>query len=151
MTRATYHLAQLNVARMAAPTDAPEMAEFMANLEPINALADQSPGFIWRLKTDEGDATALRPFGDDLLVNLSVWRDADALRGYVYQSEHLEFIKRRKSWFLPMKAPHLVLWWIPSSKQADILEAKARLEHLKKHGASPHAFTFAKLFPPPST
>ena len=149
MASPMHHLAQLNVARMVAPLYSPEMAEFMDNLEPINALADRSPGFVWRLQSDEGDATSIRPFGDDLLVNLSVWEDVDALKRYVYRTEHLEFVKRRKDWFAPMKEPHLVMWWMPSGELPDVFEAKSRLEHLCANGPSAHAFTFARPFPAP--
>ena len=94
-----YQLAQLNIATLKAPLDDPIMAEFVANLDRINTLADQSPGFVWRLQSDQGDATELRPFGDEILVNLSVWQDTDALRQYVYRSAHTDIMRRRKQWF----------------------------------------------------
>ena len=94
-----YELAQLNIALMKEPLESPRMADFVANLERINALAESSPGFVWRLQTDEGDATALRPLGEDTLVNLSVWKDVASLNKYVYQSAHVEIMRRRKEWF----------------------------------------------------
>src|SRR5689334_22717540 len=104
-----YELAQLNVAVMKAPLESPPMADFVANLDRINALAESSPGFVWRLKTDDGNATALRPLGEQTLVNVSVWRDVEALNRYVYQSAHVEIMKRRKEWFERMKEAYVVL------------------------------------------
>ena len=103
-----YVLAQLNVALMKEPIDSPLLADFVANLDRINALAEQSPGFIWRLKTDEGDATALRPMGENLLINISVWKDVAALSAYVYGPGHVEIMRRRKEWFDKMREAHLV-------------------------------------------
>ena len=94
-----YQLAQLNVAALKAPLDSPELKDFVDNLDRINALAEQSPGFVWRLKGDGNDATSLRPLGDNVLVNMSVWRDVDALRDYVYKSAHVEIMRRKREWF----------------------------------------------------
>jgi len=139
-------LAQLNIARMIAPLESPLLADFVANLERINTLAESSPGFVWRLQTDEGDATDLRPFGDDVLVNLSVWRDLESLRGYVYRSAHVEVMRRRKAWFTPMEEAHLVLWWVPGGRRPTVQEALERLSLLRQHGATPDAFTFKEPF-----
>src|SRR5688500_20173526 len=106
-----YELAQLNIALMKAPLESPGMADFVANLGRINALAESSPGFVWRLQTDEGDATALRPLGDDTIVNMSVWRDVAALHDYVYRSAHIEIMRRRKEWFERMAQAYTVPWW----------------------------------------
>ncbi|MEL6187003.1 MAG: DUF3291 domain-containing protein [Myxococcota bacterium] len=143
-------LAQLNIALMNAPLDAPEMADFVANLDRINALAEAAPGFIWRLQSEGGDATAFRPFGDEVLVNLSKWRDVDALRAYVYDTAHAEIMRRRREWFERMKKAHMVLWWVPSDHRPDLAEAAERLDALRRDGPTPKAFTFRDVFAPPS-
>lgn len=117
-------LAQLNIAWLKEPLDSPLLADFVANLDRINALADRSPGFVWRLETDEGDATALRPLGDDVLVNMSVWKDLESLHAYVYKSDHAGIMSRRKEWFHRMQEAYLVLWWVPAGHRPDIAEAK---------------------------
>jgi hypothetical protein len=144
-----YELAQLNIAMMKAPLDSPVMADFVANLDRINALADAAAGFVWRLQTEEGDATALRPFGEDVIVNMSVWQDLSALHAYVYQSQHAAIMKRRKEWFHWMSEAYMVLWWVPVGHRPDLMEAKARLDLLRQHGPTSHAFTFRQSFHPP--
>lgn len=145
----TYELAQLNVARMKEPLESPTMADFVANLERINALAESSPGFLWRLQTEEGDATALRPLGEDTLVNVSVWRDVQSLNKYVYQSAHVEIMRRRKEWFERMREAYVVLWWVPKGHRPTVSEAIAKLELLRANGPTQEAFTFRQAFPPP--
>lgn len=145
----TFELAQLNIAVMRAPLDAPPMADFVANLDRVNALADAAPGFIWRLQTAEGDATAVRPLGDSTLVNMSVWRDVESLAEYVYRSAHVEIMKRRREWFDAMQHAFQVLWWVPAGHRPTIDEAIARLETLRNLGPTQNAFTFKKPFPPP--
>lgn len=145
-----HELAQLNIGVIRAPMDSPVMAEFANNLDRINALAEASPGFVWRLQTEEGNATAIRPFEDEnLLVNMSVWRDVDSLKAYVYDSAHLGFMRRRREWFELMKEAYLVLWWVPKGHRPDIAEAIAKLDLLKAKGPGPEAFTFSQAFPPP--
>jgi hypothetical protein len=144
-----YELAQLNVAIMKEPLDSPGMADFVANLDRINALAEASHGFVWRLQTEEGDATAVRPMGDDTLINVSVWRDADSLSKYVYGSAHVEIMRRRKEWFERMREAHVVLWWVGKGHRPTASEAIARLELLRKKGPSEDAFTFRRAFSPP--
>ncbi len=145
----SYHLAQLNIGKMIAPLDDPRMASFVARLEPINALADASPGFVWRLQSEAGDATALRVFDDpDILVNLSVWESLDALRGFVYRSEHRELLKDRAQWFVKSSARHLVLWWIPAGSTPSLEEAKQKLALLQAQGPSEQAFDFRHAFAP---
>lgn len=142
-----YHLAQLNIARMLAPLDDPLMADFVANLARINALADAAPGFVWRLQTPAGDATQLRVFDDDMLiVNMSVWVSVEALHDYAYYSDHAEIFRRRREWFSKMETPYMVLWWIPAGHLPTLDEAKAKLEYITQHGATPHAFTFKQQF-----
>lgn len=146
----TYQLAQLNIAEMKAPLDSPSMADFVANLDRINALAEQSPGFVWRLQ-DGDDATSIRPLGEHVLVNLSVWEDVPALSQYVYRSAHVEIMRRRREWFDRMKSAHMVLWWVPNGHRPTIEEAIGRLEQLRANGPSPAAFTFAQAYGPPES
>jgi hypothetical protein len=145
----TYQLAQLNVAVMKEPLESPSMADFVGNLDRINALAEQSPGYVWRMQTEEGDATALRPLGDDVLVNMSVWESIEALHRYVYRSDHIEVMRRRREWFDHMKEAYSVLWWVKEGHRPSIAEAIARLEVLRKEGPTADAFTFKANFPPP--
>jgi hypothetical protein len=144
-----YELAQLNIALMKEPLESPGMADFVANLDRINALAESSPGFVWRLKTDDGNATALRPLGEDTLVNLSVWKDVESLNKYVYQSAHVEIMRRRKEWFERMREAYVVLWWVPKGHRPTESEAIARLDLLRANGPTQDAFTFRHAFPPP--
>ena len=145
-----YELAQLNTGFIRGPIDSPLMAEFVANLERINALADAAPGFLWRLQTEAGDATSIRPFDNpSQLLNMSVWTDADALRRFVYRSAHAEILRRRREWFVPVSEPIMVLWWVPRGHRPGIEEAVARLTLLRAHGPTPEAFTFRQTFPPP--
>src|SRR5919198_2764622 len=95
-----FHLAQVNIGRLRAPLDDPSMLGFVSQLDPINAIADRSPGFVWRLQTDEGTATAVRPFEDErLLINMSVWESLEALADFVYRSAHTPVMRRRREWF----------------------------------------------------
>ena len=125
------------------------MSGFVDNLERINALADNSPGFIWRLQTENGNATEIRLFGEYTLVNLSVWHDLDALRGFVYDTAHAAIMRRRREWFDRMQQGHMVLWWIPATHLPSLEEARSRLELLQEHGASPDAFTFSQPYSSP--
>ena len=143
-----YQLAQINVARLKAPLDSPELKDFVDNLDRINALAESSDGFAWRLTGEGNDATALRPFGDDVIVNMSVWRDVAALKAFVYQSPHAQIMRRRREWFSRMEI-YMVLWWVPAGHQPTTAEAGARMEHLRLHGSSPEAFTFGQAFAAP--
>lgn len=144
-----HELAQLNIAILKAPLDSPELADFVANLDRINALAEASPGYVWRLQTDEGDATALRPLGENVLVNMSVWCDAEALNAYVYRSDHAGIMRRRREWFERMVEAYMVLWWVPAGHRPTVAEALVRLEKLRAEGPTPFAFTFRQAFPPP--
>ena len=126
------------------------MAGFRSQLDPINALADRSPGFVWRLQTEDGNAMAIRPFADErMAINMSVWGTLEALQQFVYRSTHVGPLRDRKQWFEPIEGPILVLWWIPSGHVPTVAEALDRLEHLKQHGPSPDAFTFRTPFRPP--
>ena len=150
----SFHLAQLNVAHPRAPLDDPSMAGFVDDLEVVNALADAAPGFVWRL-VGEGtdDATALRPFGPDLMVNMSVWESVEALRDFAYRdANHLEQLRRRREWFSHEHlGAHLVLWWIPAGTIPTLDEAGQRLSLLDAQGPGPDAFTLRALYPAPAT
>ena len=151
MTSPGWHVAQVNIALLRAPIDSPQLADFVALLEPINRLADGSPGFIWRLQTEDGDATAVRAFDDDrIIVNLSVWASLDDLGTFVYATGHLDVLRRRREWFARMAESHLALWWVPAGTLPDVAEAERRLAHLEEHSASPHAFTLREPYPPPN-
>jgi len=149
-----FHLAQVNIARMNAPLDSAEMADFVARIGELNALADAAPGFVWRLTTEDGGSSSyLRPYDDDrILFNLSVWRSVEALRAYVYGSAHAEVMRRRHRWFGKFEGAYLALWWVPAGQFPSIVpsidEAKARLARLDREGPSPGAFTFKTPFPP---
>ena len=146
-----YYLAQINIARMLAPIDDPIMAEFVAQLPPVNALADASPGFVWRLKSESGDATSIKVYDDDMIIiNLTVWESVDALREYVYKSAHVGVMRDRKRWFEIFNGPYYGLWWIPEGHLPSTEEGKERLDHLRKHGDSAFAFSFKNVFSKPS-
>jgi hypothetical protein len=147
---AGYHVAQLNIGRLRAPLDSPQLAAFVEALDPVNALADGSPGFVWRLQTEDGDATAIRAFDDDmLLVNMSVWESVEALADFVYGSDHRAVLRRRREFFEPMAEAFVVLWWVPAGHVPSIDEAKDRLDRLRRDGPTAEAFTFRSRFPAP--
>jgi Domain of unknown function (DUF3291) len=143
------HVAQLNIGRLKAPIEHPMIDDFRNNLARINALADASPGFIWRLKDESGDATSIKPFGDELeIVNLSVWESVEALADFAYRSGHVELLRRRREFFEAPDKPILCLWWIQEGAVPTVEEAIARLDHLRAHGPSPRSFTFRYRFEP---
>jgi Domain of unknown function (DUF3291) len=146
-----YHLAQVNVGVTVAPLDSELLRAFVELLDPINTLADASPGFVWRLQTEEGNATSLRAFGDSVLINMSVWESMEALRDYVYRSRHLEVLSRRREWFTTMAETHLCLWWIPAGHIPTVTEAEERLTKLRKSGPTPDAFNFRTHYPSPDS
>jgi hypothetical protein len=142
-----FHLAQINIGKMLAPIDSSVMADFVANLDRINALAENSEGFVWRLKDDSNNATTIKVYDDDLIiVNMSVWEHVDYLFQYVYQSAHVEIFKRRKEWFKRMSEMHMVLWYVPAGHKPSVYEAVEKLNFLRKNGETPLAFTFKKRF-----
>lgn len=145
-----FHLAQVNIARMRAPLDDPIMAGFVAQLGPVNAVADSSPGFVWRLQTAAGDATSLRPMDDPMILfNMSVWESVDALKAYVYRSQHGASLRDRKQWFEKPEGAASAMWWIAAGEQPTIENAKQRLQWIGAYGSSPIAFSFAQPFPQP--
>lgn len=153
----SYDLAQVNIARLAAALDSAELADFMVGLDPVNAMADDAPGFRWRLQTDDGNATGVSGFeaeqgdGVGVIINLSTWLDADSLGGFVYGPLHAAFMRRRREWFLPMRAAYTACWWVPAGHRPDVAEAEDRLGLLRRDGPTPRAFTLRRHFPPPGS
>ncbi|TDQ54964.1 DUF3291 domain-containing protein [Actinorugispora endophytica] len=145
-----YHLAQMNVGVLNAPLDTPRMSDFVAMLDPINSLADASPGFVWRFRSEgANDATEERPFGDDLLINFSVWESSESLWDFTYRTDHLELLRRRREWFTRLDGVFLVLWWIPAGHVPTLAEAGERLDLIREKGPTPEAFDFRTPFPAP--
>jgi hypothetical protein len=145
-----YHLTQLNIALMREPLESPSMADFVANLDRINALAEQAPGFVWRLEDEPGEPPASHPFGENVLVNMSVWEGIESLHDYAFRSDHADILRRRREWFQKMQDAYAVLWWIPAGHRPTVHEAADRLAHLQSNGPTPQAFTFRDSFPPPA-
>jgi hypothetical protein len=145
-----WHIAQLNVGRTVAPPDSAQIADFMAALDEINALADASAGFVWRLKSESGNATDIQVSSDpNFLVNMSVWTSIEALFDFVYRTAHAAVMARRREWFEKPVEAFVVLWWVPAGHLPTTQEALARLEHLRSHGPSLHAFSFKQRYPRP--
>jgi len=146
-----WQLVQVNIARAKDDLDSPVLKEFVERLDEINALADRASGFVWRLQTEDGDATSIQAFDDpQLIINMSVWRDIESLKQFVYQTSHVELIRARAQWFQSIKTVHQAMWWVKGGHLPDLQEARDRMEHLQLHGADQTAFTFAKPYPPPS-
>lgn len=142
-----HHLAQINIAQAREAMDSDTMQGFVARLDEINLLADQSPGFIWRLQTNDGNATSIAAFDDPtLIVNMSVWEDLESLKNYVYKSIHVELIRDRDGWFRKMLKAHQALWWVPAGHIPGVEEGKKKLRLLDEHGPGEQAFTFARPF-----
>lgn len=149
MNPSRYYIAQVNIARMRAPLDDPRLAEFVSLLDEINSLADLSPSFVWRLQTEAGNATYLRPYEDDrILFNLSVWQSIEPLKDFVYTGGHGSVMRRRREWFEKFDGLYLALWWIKAGHIPTVVEAKHRLDYLREHGESAYAFTFRRTFLP---
>ena len=148
-------LAQVNIARLRAPLESPALADFVAALDPVNAAADAAPGFLWRLQTEDGNATSVRAFAWDaagsagVIVNMSVWASAEALGAFVYSDAHRRVLRRRREWFEQVTEAYLALWWIRRDTVPTTAEAEDRVLHLRAHGPTPHAFTLRMHFPPP--
>jgi hypothetical protein len=148
MSDVQWHLAQVNIGRARGAITDPVMQGFVARLDEINLLAEQSPGFIWRLQTEDGNATAVQPYADDagILINLSVWADLDSLREYVFRSAHAAVMRRRREWFERFEGIYVALWWVPAGHRPSVAEAVSRIAHLEANGPTPHAFSFAEPF-----
>jgi len=143
---ADWHLAQLNIAQLQAPIDSPALADFVANLDRINELAESSNGFVWRLKGDPPEDLPNFGFDPEYIVNLSVWESIETLHDYVYKSAHIEIMRRKKEWFHRMLRSHMVLWWVPAGHTPSPVEAKEQLEYLQENGPTRLAFTFRQAF-----
>jgi Domain of unknown function (DUF3291) len=151
-----YVLAQVNIGRLLAPIDSPLIADFVAALDPVNAVADGAPGFLWRLQTEDGNATAVGGFEQDgagsgggIVINMSVWESVEALAAYAYGDAHIAMLRRRRAWFEKMRDAYAALWWIPRGHIPTVAEAEDRVSHVRAHGATPYAFTLKRHFPPP--
>jgi hypothetical protein len=143
------HLAEINVGRLLYPQDDPRVADFIDNLAAVNALAEASPGFVWRLKDDTGNATQISAYEDpSIIINMSVWESPEALYEFTYRTLHRRFVQRRKEWFELFGAQYLALWWVEAGHLPPVNEGQRRLAHLERFGPTAHAFTFRKLFPP---
>lgn len=140
-------LAQLNIATAKYPLDSPELKEFIDNLEPVNKLAEQSEGFVWRLQDDNGDATSIQAFSNpNIIVNMSTWTSVDALKNFMFRTHHRDFLRRKSLWFDNMPQDSYVLWWLPQNNPPSIEEGIERLQYLREHTDSPYAFTFKSNF-----
>ncbi len=140
------YLAQLNIAASRFDLDDPRMADFVANLDRINAAAEAMPGFIWRFKDDSGTSVdAETPWDDNVIVNMGVWETPEHLEQFTWNTVHKRFYSRKTEWFEAMKSHHFVMWWVEEGHEPTLEEAKARLDHLDQHGNSDHAFGWSHL------
>ncbi|MGL5811563.1 MAG: DUF3291 domain-containing protein [Nocardioides sp.] len=153
----SFQLAQVNVARLADRIDGARLAEFVAALDPVNASAEAADGFVWRLKSDDGNATSIVAFESDstpedhgVIVNMSVWRDAEALSAFVFSGTHRDFMRRRREWFLPFAAAYAVCWWVRDGHRPSTDEAEERVSHRRRHGSTAYAFDLRRPHPPPA-
>lgn len=143
----TYHLAQINIAKLLEPIDSPLLEDFVGDLDRINEIADKSKGFVWRLKDDTGNATNINPFDDtSFIVNMSVWETIDDLKDFVYNSGHMEVFRKRTKWFETMKTPHMALWWVKIGDYPTAKDGKNKLLELEKYGETASSFSFKELF-----
>jgi len=144
-----HHLAQLNIGKLKYPLEHPAVAEFVDNLQQINRLAESSPGFVWRLKEDNGNATHIQAFHDPLIIiNMSVWENVEALKSFVYTSQHVDFLRKKTNWFEKLPTAYMVMWWIKAGYIPNLEEALERLNQLNEAGENAHAFTFRQVFQP---
>ena len=145
-----YVIAQVNIGRLVAPLDSPQLADFVSQLDAVNAVADSAPGFVWRLQSDDGDATSFRVFDDDqILLNMSVWDSIEALHEYVYRSGHVEVLRQRRQWAEPFDGVQSTMWWVRAGELPEPSEAVLRLARLERDGPTADAFTFQRRFEPP--
>jgi uncharacterized protein DUF3291 len=146
-----HHLAQVNIGRIRGPIDSDIMSGFVSQLPSLNALADASPGFVWRLQSEQGNATSYQPYADPMvLLNLSVWESVEALTQYTYHSDHVAVFRNRAQWFERPTEAYLAMWWIPAGHIPTIEEAVDRLDYRRSHGETPAAFSFTRAFPAPA-
>jgi hypothetical protein len=153
----SHDLAQVNIARLSATLTNPRLADFVAALEPVNALADAADGFVWRLQTEAGDATQIVAFrgergdGVGVITNMSTWRDVESLAAFVYRTAHADVMRRRREWFLPIEEAYAVCWWVPADHRPTVEEAEERLHLLRRNGPTPEAFTLRRHFGAPGS
>jgi hypothetical protein len=146
-----WHLAQMNVGTALFPMGDPRIAGFVNRLDEINALAEESPGFIWRLKSDSGNATDIKLTDNPLfIVNMSVWESVEALFDFTYKTAHAPVMAKRREWFEKPVEMHMVLWWVEAGRFPDAKEGLERLAHLRAHGPSEQVFTFKQRFAAPA-
>ncbi|WP_103530483.1 DUF3291 domain-containing protein [Streptomyces sp. SM11] len=146
-----YELAQVNISRLRFPLDSPQLKDFVEGLDPVNAVADGADGFLWRLRSESGNATDVPVFGDEwMIVNMSVWRDAEALTGFMYDGRHRELMSRRREWFEQIREAMTALWWVEAGERPTVADAEERLLHLREHGPTERAFTLRTRFPAPA-
>lgn len=137
------YLAQLNIAKLLAPIDSPQLKDFVDNLDPINAIAEESAGFIWRLKDESGNATSIEGFDDPAIIaNMSVWTSVETLKQFMFKTHHINFLKRKSEWFENPSKANYVLWWIPKNHIPTLEEARSKLFYMQEKGESSKAFTF---------
>ncbi len=150
-TMASYQIAQINIGRIKGVTIAnPVMKEFVDNLERVNALAESSKGFVWRLKSENDNATSINPYNDEqVIINVSVWASIEELENFVYKTFHTDFLKRRKEWFHKYGQVYTAMWWVPAGQFPSIEEAVAKLEVLQRNGATQAVFDYKQKFPHP--
>ena len=141
-----FNLAQVNIAKRLAPMDDPIMQDFVNNVEKINAIADVSDGFIWRMQDEDKDLGVAVFKDDSILINISVWKDLESLFNYTYNSGHIEVFKRKKEWFSKIKMMHMAFWYVPEGYEPTFQDAKNRLDYLNNHGDTPYAFSFKSKF-----
>ncbi|MFD3538723.1 DUF3291 domain-containing protein [Streptomyces sp. NPDC058662] len=145
----TFELAQVNISRLKHPLNSPQLKDFMDGLDHVNGVAEAADGFVWRLVGEGDNATDVSMFGDDwIIVNMSVWRDADALTAFMYQGRHRELMSRRREFFEHVREAMTTLWWVPAGERPTVADAEERLTHLRDRGPSPYAFTLRESFPP---
>jgi Domain of unknown function (DUF3291) len=155
LARVAFELAQVNIGRLVAPLDDAQLADFVALLEPVNAAADAAAGFVWRLQSDDGDATAIRAFEWDaegsagVIVNMSVWTGVDELTAFVFGEMHRQVLRRRREWFHRMSEAYTVCWWVPAGHRPTTDEAEDRIRDLRANGPNPQAFTLRETYPRP--
>ena len=152
-----YLLAQVNIGRLRAPIDSPALTDFVAALDPVNEAADAAPGFVWRLQTEDGNATAVRAFewdvagGAGVLINMSVWESVEALADFVYSAEHRRVLRRRREWFEQIHEAYTALWWTPVGVIPTVAAAEEKIRYLRAHGPTPLAFTLRVHYLPPGS
>jgi heme-degrading monooxygenase HmoA len=146
-----HHLAQVNIGLPLEPLESERLRGFVDMLEPINALADAAPGFVWRLQTEDGDATAIRAFEDErLIINMSVWESLESYTAFVFGAEHSAVMRQRRQWFVPMQV-YTAAWWLPAGTRPTPADAVVRLDLLTRLGPTADAFTVKRPFPPPGS